>query len=128
MLAGGLGGVTHGWKQVAKNIEIAASYATQDLGYIVEIEYYNTRIGGGEEMARSVIRVTTIFRHENGKWRLVHRQGDPIAALLSLIQMLPNSVVAIKKGDNIIDLVYVGLVLAQDTSNPHNIHKRQSEE
>ncbi len=111
-LAGGFGGVTRGWEEVAKNVEFAASnfegqitfknlakYATQDLGYIVEIERYKTKVGEGEEMARVALRVTSIFRREDGIWKLVHRQGDPFAALLALARALPETVISIQKAD-----------------------------
>ena len=94
--AGGFGGVMHGWEQVAKNTEFAASrfkggqagrfenvvkHATQDLGYIVEIERYEGKVGGREDMARVVLRVTSIFRREEGIWKLVHRHGDPVVSI-----------------------------------------------
>ena len=95
-VAGGFGGVMHGWEQVARNTEFAASqfkgwqagsfenvvkYATQDLGYIVEIERYEGKVGGREDMARVVLRVTSIFRREDGIWKLVHRHGDPVVSI-----------------------------------------------
>ena len=94
--AGGFGGVMLGWAQVAKNTEFAASrfqdrqvpifenvvkYATHDLGYIVEIERYEAKVGEREDMARVVLRSTSIFRLEDGAWKLVHRHGDPIVSI-----------------------------------------------
>ena len=101
--AGGFGGVMHGWEQVAKNTEFAASqfkggqagsfenvvkHATQNLGYIVEIERFEGKVGGREDMARVVLRVTSIFRREDGIWKLVHRHGDPVVSIQA-----PDSVV-----------------------------------
>jgi ketosteroid isomerase-like protein len=112
-LAGGFGGVTRGWEDVSKNIEFASSqfkqgrisfenlakYATQDLGYIVEIERYEAKLFGTEDVARNVLRVTSVFRREDGVWKLLHRHGDPIPAMLALIQAVPKTVVSIKKAD-----------------------------
>lgn len=96
-LADGFGGFTRGWGQVAKGIESAASqfdgqvsfenlakYATQDLGYIVEIERHKAKLGGSEETVQDVLRVTSIFRREDGTWKLVHRHGDPTTAMMAL--------------------------------------------
>lgn len=47
-------------------------------------------------MARSAIRVTSIFRREDGAWRLVHRHGDPIPAVLMVAQIVAESVVSVK--------------------------------
>jgi len=110
-LAGGFGGFTHGWEEVAKNIRFAASqfkegqisfkslakYASQDLGYIVEIETYRAKLGGSEDVGRDLLRVTTIFRREEGGWKWVHRHGDPTTAMLALVQALPEAVVSIQK-------------------------------
>ena len=112
-LAGGFGGVTRGWEQVTKNIEFAASqfkegqirfetmakYVAQDLGYIVEIERYDFKFGKSEDVARNVLRVTSIFRREDGSWKLVHRHGDPISAMLALVRLLPEAVVSIQEAD-----------------------------
>ncbi len=110
-LAGGFGGFTHGWEEVAKNIRFAASqfkegqisfkslakYASQNLGYIVEIETYRAKLGGSEDMRRDLLRVTTIFRREEEGWKWVHRHGDPTTAMLALVQALPEAVVSIQK-------------------------------
>ena len=50
------------------------------LAYTVEVESYQARVGGAEEIAPVAVRVTTIFRHEEGDWKLVHRHADPITA------------------------------------------------
>jgi hypothetical protein len=39
-----------------------------DLAY--EVESYRARVGGAEESAPVAVRVTTIFRREEGMWRL----------------------------------------------------------
>ncbi len=111
-LAGGFGGVTRGWKEVTANIEYAAKQFNgkivfenltkvegQDLGYIVELETYDFKLAKSGEAVRNVLRVTSVFRRENGNWKLVHRHGDPIPAMLALIRMLPGSVVSIQKSD-----------------------------
>ncbi len=53
---------------------------TPDLAYTVEIESYRARIAGAERMAAVAVRVTTIFRREDGIWKVVHRHADPITA------------------------------------------------
>jgi ketosteroid isomerase-like protein len=93
-LANPLGPPNRGWNQVEAAMERAASqlrdgevraferiseYATADLAYIVEIERYRGRFGASE-MASSSLRATTIFRREDGEWRIVHRHADPITA------------------------------------------------
>jgi len=110
-LAGGFGGFTHGYDQVAKNIEFAATQfkegqitfenlakvVTLDLGYIVEIERYKSKLGGSEDVTLDVLRVTSIFQREDGIWKLVHRHGDPTTAMNALVSMLPKAVVSIQK-------------------------------
>ena len=46
----------------------------------VEIESYRARVGGADEITPVSVRVTTIFRRENGMWKVVHRHADPITA------------------------------------------------
>jgi ketosteroid isomerase-like protein len=86
------GAPARGWQEVAQTLERAASqlregkalaferiseYATADLAYIVEIERYHGEVGSSEA-APNALRVTTVFRREDGEWRIVHRHADPI--------------------------------------------------
>ncbi len=49
-----------------------------DLAYTVWIERGQVRVAGRDDYAPLVIRVTHIFRRENGAWKLIHRHGDPL--------------------------------------------------
>ena len=57
--------------------EVVAADASGDLGYIVGIEKTTASVAGAAPEAYS-LRVTMIFRRENGEWKVVHRHGDPI--------------------------------------------------
>jgi hypothetical protein len=50
--------------------------ASGDLAYIVGIEHTTANVGGAGPKSYS-LRVTTIFRREDGEWKVVHRHGDP---------------------------------------------------
>jgi ketosteroid isomerase-like protein len=84
-----------GWEQVAKTGEQAASnfrdgemvafenvakYVTPELAYVVWLERAKAKIGGGEDITPFALRVTMIFRPEEGTWKVVHRHADPITA------------------------------------------------
>ena len=92
-LANPFGPPARGWDEVAKTLERAASnfrdgeivgfepvakYVTPELAYIVEVERSQTKIGGVEDLSPIALRVTTIFRPEDGTWKVVHRHADPI--------------------------------------------------
>ena len=94
-LANPFGPPARGWNQVEKTLERAASqlregeairferiseYATADLAYIVEIERYRGKVGVANEITPNSLRVTTIFRREDGEWKIVHRHADPITS------------------------------------------------
>jgi ketosteroid isomerase-like protein len=94
-LANPFGPVARGWKQVAETMERAASNyrdgeatgferivtnVTAELAYLVEVERYRAKVGGSEEIVPVALRVTTIFRPEDGTWKMVHRHADPITA------------------------------------------------
>jgi ketosteroid isomerase-like protein len=51
-----------------------------DLAYTVEIESYRARVGGSEELVQVSLRVTSIFRREDGVWKVVHRHADPLTS------------------------------------------------
>jgi ketosteroid isomerase-like protein len=51
---------------------------TADLAYEVGIERNRAKLGGAAERVPISLRVTTIFRREDGEWKIVHRHADPI--------------------------------------------------
>jgi ketosteroid isomerase-like protein len=92
-LANPFGPVATGWNQVAESMERAASnysdgkatgfetvatQVTPDLAYIVEVERFEAKVGGNQEITSGALRVTSIVRREDGVWRIVHRHADPI--------------------------------------------------
>jgi ketosteroid isomerase-like protein len=92
-LANPFGGVAHGWKQVAETMgraaahyqdgdatsfEIVAKHVTAELAYLVQVERLKAKVDGGEDIAPFALRVTMIFRPEEGTWKIVHRHADPI--------------------------------------------------
>jgi ketosteroid isomerase-like protein len=95
-LANPFGLPVRGWKQAAETMERAASYykdgevisfdhvmryETPGLAYTVEVERYKAKVGGGNDVVPVALRVTTIFRPEDGTWKIVHRHADPIASV-----------------------------------------------
>jgi ketosteroid isomerase-like protein len=83
----------HGWEQVAGTMERAASnfrdgeivgfetiekHATAEFAYLVRVERARAKVGGSEDIAPIALRVTMIFRPEEGTWKIVHRHADPI--------------------------------------------------
>jgi ketosteroid isomerase-like protein len=69
-------GEATGFEQISKQI-------TGDLAYIVEVESFKAKVGGGEDVTPFSLRCTSIFRRENGRWRLLHRHADPITTARS---------------------------------------------
>jgi len=51
-----------------------------DLAYILEVEHLRARLGGRSDVSPFTLRVTTVFRHEDGEWKIVHRHADPITS------------------------------------------------
>lgn len=64
----------------ATGFERIAEYLTAELACIVEVERYESKVGGGDEIVPISLRVTTVFRPEDGAWKIVHRHADPITA------------------------------------------------
>ena len=93
-LANPLGPPARGWEQVAQVIERAASnfrdgemvafeyvakFVTPELAYAVWLERANVKMGRMENFAPSTLRVTMVFRPEDGTWKVVHRHAAPIS-------------------------------------------------
>ncbi|MDQ0822745.1 ketosteroid isomerase-like protein [Arthrobacter sp. V4I6] len=92
-LANPLGPTVRGWSEVEQTMDRAISqvsegepnqferisgHAGTDLAYLVEIERNRMKLGGSDEMSSVALRVTTIFRLEDGFWKVIHRHADPI--------------------------------------------------
>lgn len=45
---------------------------------VAEVEHLQAKVGGSDSPASIALRATSVFREENGIWRLVHRHADPI--------------------------------------------------
>ena len=94
-VANPFGPPARGWSDVSATFERAAkvyrngeivgfenvsTVITSDLAYTVELESYRARVGGAEQLVSVSLHVTTIFRREDGVWKVVHRHADPITA------------------------------------------------
>jgi ketosteroid isomerase-like protein len=92
-LANPFGPVVMGWAQIAQTtaraaanyregrataFETAARCVTPELAYLVEVERFEAKVGGSDEVVTGALRVTSILRPEDGAWKIVHRHADPI--------------------------------------------------
>jgi ketosteroid isomerase-like protein len=59
-------------------IEVVAAGVSGDLGYVAAIERTTASVGG-RPAAPYALRVTTVFRRENGEWLVVHRHADAMS-------------------------------------------------
>lgn len=55
--------------------QVIAAGVSADLAYVVGVEHTTASVAGAPS-APYALRVTTIFRREDGAWRIVHRHGD----------------------------------------------------
>ena len=62
----------------ATGFETVAKYVTPELAYVVQVERLEAKVGGEGEITPYALRVTMIFRPEDGAWKVVHRHADPI--------------------------------------------------
>ena len=103
-LANPVAPLARGWKEVSQTQEQASSqfresepidferlvtYVTSELAFIVEMERWRGTLVGMEDLHPIELRVTTIFRPEDGTWKIVHRHADPITSprpLESIVQ------------------------------------------
>ena len=69
----------------ATGFDLVAKHVTVDLACVVEVERFRARIDGGEAMTSFNLRLTSVFRREDGEWRLVHRHADDHDGSLSRI-------------------------------------------
>ena len=64
-------------KEGVTDFEIIQSGAGVDIGFWTGFQTANVTLGGKEVSMK--LRITEIFRRENGEWKMVHRHADPLA-------------------------------------------------
>jgi ketosteroid isomerase-like protein len=95
-VAGAWGAYDRGWEQVSCRLDWACKrfvgnenhcefenvtlVASGDLACSVDLEYNTVRLQGGSGLVSMVLRVTTLFRREDGDWKMVLRHGDPLTS------------------------------------------------
>jgi ketosteroid isomerase-like protein len=82
-----------GWDRVSKSLDSAAArfkdgrvtavdsltkHVTSDLAVFLDIEHWQAKLGGGDEISQFDLRVTSVYRSEGDMWALVHRHADPV--------------------------------------------------
>jgi ketosteroid isomerase-like protein len=64
-------------------VEYLTSFQSGDLAFTTAIERAEVRVAGQEKVAPMALRVTHIFRKEDGAWKLILRHADPLVAKTS---------------------------------------------
>ncbi len=59
----------------AYRFELVAAGVSGDLAYTVGYEHSSASVDGGP-VTSNTLRVTHVYRRENGEWKIVHRHGD----------------------------------------------------
>ncbi len=92
-LANPFGGMRHGRQQVFEGLERSASFfkdgeapgfqtiakhVTNNLASIIVVENYRTKVVGRQDYTPVSLRVTSLFRLEDGLWKVIHRHADPL--------------------------------------------------
>ena len=92
-LANPLGPPARGWNEVSETMDRAASnlrdgamvafeevakYVTPELAYTVWLERQQARVRGRRDITPFALRVTMIYRPEDGAWKVMHRHADTI--------------------------------------------------
>jgi ketosteroid isomerase-like protein len=69
--------------------DLIARHVTEGLACVVEVERYQAKVGASNDLATLALRVTSVFRPEDGAWKLVHRHADPITTPQSSESIIP---------------------------------------
>jgi ketosteroid isomerase-like protein len=97
-LANPFGPSQRGWPQVRDTMSRAAAnyrdgrvvgfdrlagHFAPEIACIHELERLEAKMGGSDETTPVALRCTSVFRFEEGRWRIVHRHADPISGTRS---------------------------------------------
>jgi len=96
MIMGAWGAYEKGWPEVQHRyqwaaarfhdsgatltVEYLSSFQSGDLAFTTAIERAGVKIAGRDKAAAMALRVTHVFRKEDGTWKLVLRHADPLVA------------------------------------------------
>lgn len=58
-----------------------ATHVADTLACVVEVERFSVRLAGAAEPSSVALRVTSLYRREDGGWRLAHRHADAITSI-----------------------------------------------
>lgn len=92
---GGYGSFERGWEQVGPRLDWAAKRfrggraeyepiatgVSGDLAYAIGIERGLAHVVDRDEPGAHVLRVTHLFRREDGEWKLIHRHADALIGI-----------------------------------------------
>jgi ketosteroid isomerase-like protein len=103
-LMGGWGAYKRGWDAVGPHynwaaarfsesgatvqVEYLAANVSGDLAYTVAIERSEPLLVGQDKPVPMALRVTHIYRNEDGAWKLVHRHADHIMDITAVDAVL----------------------------------------
>ena len=73
------------------DFENLVTFVNCDFAYIVENERYQSKPGNTQDPGLMTQRATTIFRLENGGWKVVHRHADSLASIRPVETMSQSS-------------------------------------
>jgi ketosteroid isomerase-like protein len=59
-------------------VEYVSTGVSGDLAYTIAIERSTVRLAGMDEPKPMALRVTHLFRKEEGDWKMIHRHADPL--------------------------------------------------
>lgn len=60
------------------HFEVLQSGASGDVGYWTGLQKASVMMEGRDDPIPMVLRVTELFRRENGAWMLIHRHADMV--------------------------------------------------
>lgn len=100
---GAWGAYEKGWEQVGPRLDWASARfgggtltyerltqgCSGDAGYSIWLEKYASRLAGQEEVQHFVLRVTHLYRQEEGAWKIIHRHADPIIDKIEAHTIMP---------------------------------------